>query len=333
MIDTILLTGGAGYIGSHTYLSLINKGFKVVILDNFSNCDPIIIENLKKITNKNILFEKNDLSNQETLAQVFKKHKVNCVIHFAAYKNIEESINFPLKYYENNINNFINLLSVMDRVSCKYLIYSSSASVYAMNESPISQPINEKDKLETNNPYAYSKMIGEKLIQDLANQNGLTYSILRYFNPAGSHESGVIGDNPLLSSGNLFPNIKKVITGDKPHLEVYGDDYPTRDGSAIRDYIHISDLVSGHVMALNDIIKKNRSHIINLGSGKGYSVFDVINGFESVIGKKINYKIHPRRKGDKPSMFADIKLAEQLIGWRPKRSLIDMCTSSFNIKK
>jgi len=328
----ILLTGGAGYIGSHIYLSLYNKGYKPIILDNFSRSNLQIIGNIKKITKEDVIYENCDLRNTEKVIDLLNKYKISTVVHLAAFKSIDESVLEPLLYYDNNINSLISLLSALKKSNCKNLIFSSSASLYKQNKND-DYSYSEKDPIECINPYSETKLICEKIITDYSKSNQLNYIILRYFNPAGSHESNLISEMSDDSPKNLFPYIMKVLLNIQPYLRVFGDNYNTIDGSGVRDYIHIDDLVEGHISALLKLNEKNMNTIINLGSGVGFSVFEVIKSFEKVSKKTINYKVLPRRNGDKASIYANIKFAEDTLKWKPKRTLLDICSSCWKSEK
>ena len=329
---SILLTGGAGYIGSHIYLSLHKQGYKPIILDNFSRSNLQIIDTIKKITKEDVVYENCDLRNTEKIIDLLNKYKISTVVHLAAFKSIDESVLDPLLYYDNNINALISLLSALKKSNCKKLIFSSSASLYKQNKND-DYSYCEKDSIECINPYSETKLICEKIISDYSKFNQLNYIILRYFNPAGSHESNLISETSDDSPKNLFPYTMKVLLNIQPYLRVFGDDYNTTDGSGVRDYIHIDDLVEGHISALLKLNEKNMNTIINLGSGTGFSVFEVIKCFEKVTKKKINYKVLPRRNGDKASIYANIKFAEDILKWKPKRTLLDICSSCWASEK
>ena len=331
MEKTILLTGGTGFIGSHTVVELIEKNYKVIIIDDLSNSKKDVVDKLRQITkSNNIIFYKKNILDKKSLKTIFKKHSIESVIHFAAFKSVSDSVSNPLDYYKNNIGGLINILSMMKKYNVFNLIFSSSATVYG---NPKTLPINETSPTFAINPYGQTKLMGEQIIKDLCkSEPKFNAVILRYFNPVGCHKSGLIGDNPE-KPNNLFPCILNIIKS-KNCLSVFGNDYDTFDGSCIRDYIHVVDLAKGHIKALsyilyNNNVKENIS-IFNLGTGKGYSVFDIINEFNSQLSKtkQIKYKIKDRRKGDAPSVYADPKLAINKLQWVPTKTLSNMVSDS-----
>ncbi|HLR42178.1 MAG TPA: UDP-glucose 4-epimerase GalE [Pseudogracilibacillus sp.] len=324
---TVLLTGGAGYIGSHTAVELLEKNHDVVIVDNLSNSSKQVITNIEEITGKKPITYYIDLLDKENLRKVFFNHKIDAVIHFAGYKSVTESVELPLSYYKNNVTSTIVLCEVMEEFHVYKLIFSSSATVYG---TPEKLPITEDTPTETFNPYGNTKLVCEEVLQDVANTNNAwKISILRYFNPAGAHPSGRIGEKPNGKPNNLMPYITQVATGEHDCVKVFGNDYNTRDGSGIRDYIHVVDLVQGHIAALNCIEKHENIDFFNLGTGRGYTVLEVIETFEKASGQVIPYEIVDRRNGDVAISFADPSKTNDKLSWRAKKSLFDMCKDSW----
>lgn len=322
----ILVTGAAGYIGSHTWVKLIDSGIEVVGVDNFSNSNPLVIDRIKKITNSQSLnFFDININNKVSLRRIFNSFPIDAVIHFAAHKSVFESICNPQLYYKNNIGGLMNLVEIMDAFDCKNIIYSSSACVYGLkNKSPLKEGLS----LSPINPYGETKMIGEMLLNNLISLNWHV-GILRYFNPIGAHASGEIGESPNNVPQNLMPFLLQVASGKIDSLKVFGGDYPTKDGTAIRDYIHIEDLAQAHIKGLNYLSKTNESFTLNLGNGSGFTVLDVIHTFQKVNNVKISYKIEARRDGDVDICFADSSKAHRLLNWNPAYSLEDMCRSAW----
>lgn len=326
----VLLPGGAGYIGSHTAVELLNAGKEIVIIDNFSNSKAQVLENIKKITGKDFRFYEMDYRDKGKLEKVFSENNIEAVLNFAGYKAVGESVQKPLEYYDNNINGALALLEVMKKHNVKKFIFSSSATVYG---DPEIIPITEECKTGgTTNPYGTTKLFIEQILKDTyASDNTWDICILRYFNPVGAHESGLIGEEPQGIPNNLMPYIVRVAAGILPQLSVFGDDYNTPDGTGVRDYIHVVDLAKGHVLALNKLEKENKGlFIYNLGTGTGYSVLDMVRAFEKSTGKDVPYIIAPRRSGDIATCFADPKKAREELGWEATRSLEDMCRDSWN---
>ncbi len=326
----ILLPGGAGYIGSHTAIELLNAGKKIIIIDNFSNSKPEIIEKIKQITGKNLKFYELDYLNKDGLEKVFEENKIDAVINFAGYKAVGESVQEPLKYYHNNVAGAVTLLETMAKYNVKNFVFSSSATVYG---NPEIIPITEECKTGgTTNPYGTTKLFIEQILQDLyKSDNSWNICILRYFNPVGAHESGLIGEEPNGVPNNLMPYIVRVAKGELKELSVFGNDYNTQDGTGVRDYIHVVDLAKGHVNAIQKLEKeKSGIYIYNLGTGKGYSVLDMVKAFEKATGRKVPYKIAPRRAGDIPTCYADPKKAKQELNWQATKTLEDMCMDSWN---
>ena len=329
----ILVTGATGYIGSHTCVELLNSGYEVIGLDNFSNSKKEVLDKIFLITNKEIEFYEGDMLNKDILRRIFSEHKIDAVIDFAAYKAVGESVEKPVEYYTNNVSSVLNLLSVMKEYNVKKIVFSSSATVYG---DPEVVPITEECKVGgTTNPYGTSKLMVEQILKDLYKsdeENGIC--ILRYFNPIGAHESGLIGEEPNGTPANLLPYISKVATGKLECLSVFGDDYDTPDGTGVRDYIHVVDLAKGHVKAIEKLTKENKGlFIYNLGTGKGYSVLDIIKAFEKENNVNINYKIVARRPGDIATCYSDPSKAKKELGFECTKTLEDMVRDSYNFEK
>jgi UDP-glucose 4-epimerase len=327
----ILVTGGTGYIGSHTVVELQQKGYEVVIVDNLSNSSEEVIESIHKISGILPIFVKTDLADENATNELFQKHPgIKGVIHFAAFKAVGESVEDPLKYYHNNLFSLINLLKCMKKYEVKHLVFSSSCTVYG---EPDSLPVTEKALIKTAlSPYGNTKQICEEIISDTIKTSDLKAVLLRYFNPIGAHHTALIGELPLGVPNNLVPFITQTAIGKRECLNVYGDDYPTADGTCIRDYIHVVDLALAHVAAVDRLIEgKNKStlELFNLGTGNGFSVLEVINTFEKVSGKKLNYKIVARRAGDVAMIYSDCELANKVLGWKAKLGLDEMLDSSW----
>ena len=324
----ILVTGGAGYIGSHTMIKLLEKGYDVVCVDDLSNSKYVAVERVEQITGKKVAFYKADIRDREALNKVFSEHKIDSVINFAGYKAVGESCAKPIEYYDNNIYGILVLIEVMREYGVKSLVFSSSATVYG---NPHTVPITEDFPLSTSNPYGSTKLFIEYILKDLyKSDNDFNIAILRYFNPIGAHPSGLIGEDPNGIPNNLAPYITKVCVGKLPHVNVFGDDYETPDGTGVRDYIHVEDLAEGHVLAVDKLMTKPGLFIVNLGTGVGYSVLDMIKAFSKALGKDIPYVITPRRPGDIAMCYADPSYAESLIGFKATRTLEDMCRDALN---
>ena len=326
----ILVTGGLGFIGSHTCVELVNKEHEVIIVDNLYNSKEDVIEKLYDITGKRLKLYKYDLLEKEKLEEIFKTNEIDAVIHFAGYKAVGESVKKPLMYYSNNLQSTINLLEVMQKHNVKKLVFSSSATVYGDPGNP--KYVEEMGRGETTNPYGTTKAMIEKMLEDLyASDNSWDISILRYFNPVGAHESGLIGEEPNGIPNNLMPYVMKVAAGKLEILSIFGNDYPTVDGTGVRDFIHVVDLAKGHVCALDKM--KKGLNIYNLGSGKGISVMELVTAFERVNNIKVNYKIVERREGDLPEYYADPSKALAELGWKTEKTLDDICRDSWNYEK
>lgn len=324
----ILVTGGAGYIGSHTVVALQNAGYDVVVMDNLSNASEVSLQRVEKITGKPVNFYKADILDREATEEIFAKESIDSVIHFAGLKAVGESVKKPWEYYNNNITGTLVLLDVMKKHNVKNIIFSSSATVYG---EPKEVPVTEATpKGECTNPYGWTKSMLEQILSDVQKADPeWNVILLRYFNPIGAHKSGTIGENPNGIPNNLMPYITQVAVGKLKELGVFGNDYPTPDGTCIRDYIHVLDLADGHVKALKKIAEKAGLCIYNLGTGNGYSVLDVIHNFEEATGVKIPYSIKPRREGDIPVNYADAGKAYEEIGWKAQYGIKEMCEDSW----
>lgn len=327
----ILVTGGAGYIGSHTVVELDKAGYEVVILDDFSNSSPEVLKRLTIITGKEFPFYEGSILDYDFLTEVFSKEKIDCVIQFAGFKAVGESVVKPLEYYHNNITGTLVLLDVMRNFGVKNIIFSSSATVYGMN-NPV--PFKEGMPTSATNPYGYTKVMLEQILNDVAfSDKEWSVTNLRYFNPIGAHESGLIGENPNGVPNNLMPYITQVAVGKLPQLSVFGDDYDTHDGTGVRDYIHVVDLARGHVLAVKDNIGNPGAKVYNLGTGIGYSVLDLVHAFMKENNVDIPYKICPRRAGDIATCYADASRAKEVLGWVAEKDLNDMVRDSWNWQK
>ena len=327
----ILVTGGAGFIGSHTCVELLNAGYDVVIADNFSNSKPEAVKRIEKITGKKVKLYEADLLDRPAMEKIFDENKIDAVIHFAGLKAVGESVSIPLKYYHNNITGTLILCEVMAKHNVKKIVFSSSATVYG---SPKTVPIKEDFPLSTTNPYGSTKLMIENILRDLyVSDNEWSIALLRYFNPIGAHESGLLGEDPNGIPNNLVPYIAQVALGRLEVLSVYGNDYPTPDGTGVRDYIHVVDLSKGHIKALEKVMDTTGVDAYNLGTGTGYSVLDVVNAYQQASGVKINYKIAPRRPGDIAECYADPEKSKKELGWSAERDLKQMCLDSWNFTK
>jgi len=323
----VLVTGGAGYIGSHTCIALDEAGFDFVVFDNLCNSSKESLNRVEKIIGKKVKFVEGDIRNQNDLQSVFDNYSIDSVIHFAGLKAVGESVEKPLEYYDNNINGTLVLCKVMDDNNCKKIVFSSSATVYG---DPHTTPIKEDFPLSATNPYGRTKLFIEEILRDLyISDNNYQIVLLRYFNPVGAHKSGTIGEDPNGIPNNLMPFISQTAVGKREYLSVFGDDYDTHDGSGVRDYIHVVDLALGHVKALEKINTIDAVLTVNLGTGNGYSVLDMVKAFEEASGKKVPYKIAPRRAGDIASCFADPTYAYEQLDWKATRGIKEMCEDSW----
>ena len=327
-MKNVLITGGAGYIGSHVAVELLNKNYKVIVYDNLTNSSKISLKRVEEITGKNIIFYEADILDEKKLSEVFEKENIDVVIHCAALKAVGESVKKPLEYYHNNISGTLSLLKIMRKYSCKNIIFSSSATVYG---DPEKVPITEDfPKGICTNPYGWTKSMMEQIMTDLQKSDPeWKVVLLRYFNPIGAHESGKIGEDPQGIPNNLLPYIAQVAVGKLDYLRDFGDDYDTVDGTGVRDYIHVVDLAKGHVLSVDKIDKLEGVSIINLATGNGYSVLEVLKAFEKACGKKISYKIVERREGDIAKCFADASKAYEVLGWKAEKGIDEMCEDSW----
>lgn len=332
----ILLTGGLGYIGSHTAVELLEAGESVVVVDNLSNSKIVVKDKIKQIVGKKINFEENfklyvgDVQNEELMEEIFNQNEIDSVIHFAGLKAVGESCKIPLEYYKNNIDSTLVLLSVMQKHGVKNIVFSSSATVYGRAKS---MPIYEDFETGATNPYGRTKLYIEGILQDLyASDNSWNIIMLRYFNPIGAHESGLIGEDPNGIPNNLLPYISKVASGELECLKIFGNDYPTKDGTGVRDYIHVVDLADGHLAAIKKLRKNCGLKIYNLGTGTGYSVLEIVNAFNKVCGNKVKYEFVERRPGDIDVCYASAQKAFMELGWKAHHTLEDMCWSSYNFE-
>lgn len=329
----VLVTGGAGYIGSHTCVELLNSGREIVVIDNFSNSNANSLDAIKKITGKDFKFYEMDYLDRQALEKVFEENDIDSVLNFAGYKAVGESVQKPIEYYINNVSGALVLLDTMKKYNVKKFIFSSSATVYG---DPEIIPITEECRIGgTTNPYGTSKFMIELMLKDMYNSdNTFDIAILRYFNPVGAHESGLIGEVPKGTPNNLMPYVARVAAGTLKELSVFGDDYDTHDGTGVRDYIHVVDLAKGHILALDKLDKEQKGlYIYNLGTGTGYSVLDMVKAFEKVNGIKVPYKIAPRRAGDIATCYSDPKKAKEELGFVATKTLEDMCKDTWNFQK
>ena len=327
----ILVTGGTGYIGSHTTVELLENNYEVVIIDNLSNSKKEVINKIEAITKKKVKFYQGDVCDKDIMSTIFKENKIDAVIHFAGYKAVGESCEKPLMYYRNNLNSTLTLLEVMNEFNVKKIAFSSSATVYG---KPEALPIKEDSKLYTTNPYGSTKLMNENILRDLYNSdNTWSIAILRYFNPIGAHKSGLIGENPNGIPNNLMPYIIKVANKELDCLGIFGSDYDTKDGTGVRDYIHVVDLAKGHIAALKKILSSNGCNAYNLGTGTGYSVLEIVNTFIKVNNIDVPYKIKERRPGDIDCCYADPSYALKELEWKAELSLEEMCKDAYNFAK
>ena len=323
----ILLTGATGYIGSHTWLALQEAGFDVVGVDNFANSSPRVLDRLAELLGRTPTFDRLDVCDEQPLDAVFERHAIDAVVHFAAHKAVGESVRKPLEYFRNNLGGLITVCRVMQARGVTTLVYSSSATVYG---DPQRLPITEDSPLAATNPYGASKLMGEQLLRELERCDPRwRVAYLRYFNPVGAHPSGRIGEHPGGVPNNLMPYVAQVAVGTQPFLRVFGDDYETPDGTGVRDYIHVMDLAEGHVAALRHLLGGGSSHTVNLGTGRGISVLEVVRAFEAASGRKVPYRVEVRRPGDVAACYADPSLARRLLGWQARRTLREMCAHAW----
>ena len=329
---TVLVTGGAGYIGSHTCVALLQSGYQVAVIDNLCNASAKALERVQQITGKPLSFYEGDVRDEVLLERIFRAHDIGCVIHFAGLKAVGESVAMPWQYYDNNLNTTLALTKVMTRMGVKKLIFSSSATVYtADNQMPLQE---ESRTGGCTNPYGWTKYMSEQILSDIAHADaGWSTVLLRDFNPAGAHESGMIGEDPRGKPNNLMPFITQVAVGRREKLSVFGNDYPTHDGTGVRDYIHVADLAKGHVAAVKFALENSGCQVFNLGTGTGYSVLDIVKAFESANGVSIPYEITDRRPGDIATCYADPSKSRHVLHWQAEKDLADMCRDAWNWQK
>lgn len=328
---TILVTGGAGYIGSHTCVELLNSGYDVIVIDNFCNSKKSVLDKVYQITGKKVKLYENNVCDVEALTKIFEENKIDAVIHFAGLKAVGESVEKPLLYYRNNLDSTLSLCEVMSKYNCKKLVFSSSATVYG---APAKLPITEDMPLSVTNPYGATKLFIERILEDLyVADPSFSIALLRYFNPIGAHESGLLGEDPNGIPNNLMPYIVKVATGELEELKVFGNDYNTVDGTGVRDYIHVVDLAKGHVKAIEKVLSGTGVDAYNLGTGEGYSVLQIVDAFEKGNNLKINYKIVGRRPGDIDACYSDPSKAYNILHWKANLTLDDMVKSAYNFAK
>ncbi len=327
----VLLTGGTGFIGSHTYVELINEGFEPIIVDNYYNSSPLVLERLEKITGVKPIFYNINICNKDAFKQVFEENEIDCVIHFAGYKAVGESVQIPLAYYNNNLNSTLVLCELMQEYNVHNLVFSSSATVYGTNTT---MPLTENLPTGCTNPYGWTKYMIEQILQDLCIANkDFSVALLRYFNPVGAHASGLIGESPKGIPNNLMPYITQVASGKLAKLRVFGNDYSTHDGTGKRDFIHVVDLARAHVAACKFLNKQKGCEVFNIGTGKGYTVLDLVQSFEKANGLSIPYEIVERRPGDIAECYADASKAKKLLHWEAKLDIVDMCKDAWNWQK
>lgn len=327
----ILVTGGAGYIGSHTCVELLNSGYDVIIVDNFSNSKPNVLDKIKQITGKDFVFVKADVCDKDSMDDIFSKYNIDAVIHFAGFKAVGESVSIPLAYYRNNLDAVLTICEVMQKYNVKNIVFSSSATVYTEENT---SPIKEDGKLGCINPYGWTKFMAEQIFKDLVvSDKEWSILLLRYFNPAGAHSSGLIGEDPNGIPNNLMPYVSKVAGGELEKLHVYGNDYNTPDGTGVRDYIHVVDLAKGHVCAVKYVLDNTGIEAVNLGTGRGYSVFEMVRAFEKASGKTIPYVIDKRRPGDLATCFANPQKAKEVLNWQAEYDIDVMCKDAWNFQR
>ena len=324
---TVLLTGATGYIASHTWLALRDAGWRVVGVDDFSNSSPEVLHRLQQLIGERPLFERASVCDAAAMEDIFGRHRIDAVVHFAAYKAVGESVAKPLAYYANNVGGLVTVCQTMQRHGCRRIVFSSSATVYG---EPASLPIREDAPLHATNPYGRTKLVGEQLLHDVGVADpAWRTACLRYFNPVGAHASGLIGEDPRDTPNNLMPYVAQVSVGRRPRLQVFGNDYPTPDGTGVRDYIHVVDLAEGHAAALRRLTDAPGSFTVNLGTGRGHSVLEVVRAYEHASGRPIPFDIVARRPGDVAACWADPTLAAELLGWRARHDLARMCADSW----
>ena len=328
----ILVTGGAGYIGSHTCVELIEAGYTPIVIDNLSNSNPESLRRVGEITGKTVEFIEGDVRDEALLDEILTKHEISCAIHFAGLKAVGESVAKPLEYYQNNLDATLTLCKVMAKHNVKRIVFSSSATVYSGDNE---MPLHETSKTgNCTNPYGWTKYMGEQILRDIAKADPAWSVVnLRYFNPVGAHASGKIGEHPNGIPNNLMPYISQTAIGKREHLNVFGNDYPTPDGTGVRDYIHVVDLAKGHVAAIRYLMSHTGESVFNLGTGHGYSVLDMVHAFETANGVKVPYVITERRPGDLPACYADPSKSLEVLGWKAERDLVDMCRDTWNWQK
>lgn len=328
----VLVTGGAGYIGSHTCVELLEQGMEVVVIDNLNNSNPESLKRVEAITGKKISFYEGDVRDRNKLKEIFTSHKIDCMIHFAGLKAVGESVAMPIEYYTNNLDCTMVLCDEARKHGVKKIVFSSSATVYSGDNE---MPLKETSKTgNCTNPYGWTKYMGEQILRDMANADPeWSVVLLRYFNPVGAHESGMIGEDPSGIPNNLMPYISQTAIGRREYLSVFGNDYDTHDGTGVRDYIHVVDLAKGHVAAISYLNEHKGCEVFNLGTGKGYSVLDMVKAFEKTSGVKIPYKITGRRPGDLATCYSDPAKSNKVLGWKAEKNLEDMCRDSWNWQK
>ena len=326
--NTVLLTGGAGYIGSHTAVALLDAGYTPVLLDDFSNSDPAVLARLEQLSGQPVVCERGDVLDTGFVTDVLRRHQCAAVVHLAGLKAVGESVEQPLRYYRINVGGLVSLLEAMQSTTCKSVVFSSSATVYG---DPASVPIDESFPFAPESPYARSKLMCEEVLGSLrASDKSWRVGVLRYFNPVGAHSSGLIGEDPSGIPNNLMPFLSQVAVGKREKLRIFGNDYSTADGTGVRDYLHVADLAEGHVSAVRHLLGQGSGFTVNLGTGQGTSVLGVMQAFERASGRKIPHEFFPRRSGDVAEYFADVCLAEKVLGWRASRTIDDMCSDAWN---
>ena len=325
----VLVTGGAGYIGSHTCLELLNEGYGVIVIDNLCNSNPKSLERVQALTGKSLTFYEGDVRDEALLREIFAKHEIGCVIHFAGLKAVGESVAMPWKYYDNNLNSTLVLTKVMEEVGVQRIIFSSSATVYSGDNE---MPLRESSRTgNCTNPYGWTKYMTEQILSGMAHADqNWSIVLLRYFNPIGAHHSGLIGEDPQGIPNNLMPYITQVAVGRREKLSIFGNDYDTHDGTGVRDYIHVVDLARGHVASVKYVTENLGCEVFNLGTGTGYSVLDMVNAFEAANNVKVPYQIVDRRPGDLGTCYADPAKSAEKLGWKAEKNLVDMCRDAWN---